>query len=164
MDSQDPTAKYLPAIAAWFRSLPEEPVVRWTAACLSADEPLASAFVDIEVPALLHELKVGWIWTVVPPDDDRKGALEVPLEYDAEGMWTPNHISDALGRWVRDRTGRKDIRFVWDATIYSMLRFVFEDAIAETKESEMIEISGGVRVAPGLMDYLLSFPSRTRHS
>lgn len=41
----------------WFRGLPKEPVVRWTAACLSAEHPHASAFVDIEVPPLLHHLE-----------------------------------------------------------------------------------------------------------
>src|SRR5687767_3019380 len=106
----DPAAKYVPRIEQWLRSLPVNAVIGWNDPFFDENTP-NGPFVDIEVPPLLEELEVGWVWTIIPPDDDDRSALHIPLEYDVEGGWSLAHISTALSRWVDDHVGRSDVRF-----------------------------------------------------
>ena len=98
--------------------MPPEPVVKWTSEGLSPEDGLATGWVDIEVPPLLHELEVAWVWTVVPPGDTTSDdPLAIPLEYDVADGWSPLAISEALSRWVAAYVGRSDFHFVWDPTM-----------------------------------------------
>lgn len=158
VDLDDTTAKFVPKITAWFDSLSPEPVIKWNCASLSEDHPIGSNFVDVEVPPLLHELEVGWIWTIRPPNEDEPpAALEVVLDYDVEGGWTPLHMSDALSRWVAHNAGRDDVHFVWDPSIFSISYWLLEEA-EDVSEMDMIEIGEGVAATPHVMDALLEMP------
>ena len=147
---------------AWFRSLPPEPVIRWTSACLSEDKPVGYEFVDVEVSPLLHELEVGWIWTIRRPDENEPpGLLEVILDYDTDQGWSPIHMSDGLSRWVAENVGRDDVRFVCDPGAWSLFAWYVEDCRERAKGEDLIEMGEGVRATSEVMDTLLAMPWET---
>lgn len=153
-----PSCDYLPRIVAWFQALPPEPVVKWTAACLTPDHQIVSGFIDVEVPPLLLELEVCWIWTIVPPEDDALlDELDVPVAYGPDGGWTPMRVSERLSRWVSEHVDRDDVHFLWDPALWSLVRQLVEDA-AKTDEGDMIDIGDGVRATSEVMDRLLEMP------
>lgn len=150
---EDSAAKFVPKIVAWFASLPPEPVIRWTCASLSEEHPVGFNFVDVEVPPLLHELKAGWVWTILPPEEEGPlGALDIPLEYDLEEGWSTIHISGALSRWVADEVGRADVHFSWDPSLLSIWYWILNDP--EAKDEETIEIGEGLEATEQAMEAL----------
>jgi hypothetical protein len=139
MKQERTDAQLLPLIREWFVSLPPEPIAGWTSMDVDdgRPDPVATGWVDVEVPALLHHLEVAWVWTIVAPEDEQpRGELTIKLPYNRPQAWTPVAISSALGAWVANHCGRDDVGFTWDPTLPSMMRSWVVLIIAENDEHE----------------------------
>ena len=116
----------------WIAALPSGSVIGWTSINMTAEEPIASGWVDVEVPEILDLLELGWTWTVVAPTDPDV-SLEDPLALvvppDTEDGWTPEAVSRALDEWTHAHAGRTDVRFEWDAALTSMMRHQLKEAM-----------------------------------
>jgi hypothetical protein len=123
------------------------------------DEPIASEFVDIEVPELLEILGVMWLWTIVNPDDrDPADELTIVLEKDSDQGWSPDQISRGIEQWVRYHSRRTDIRFQWDFEIPSKMIAVVEEAERQSTTEPDIQIGKGLYASAQAMDALLQMP------
>lgn len=156
--------KWATRIAEWMTALPPDSAIGWTSVDVTAEEPSASGWVDVEVPEILDLLQVGWVWTVIAPAE-RDASLEDPLTLvvppDTDDGWTPDSISRALKEWARAQTGRDDLRFEWDPTIDSMMRSWIEYSNERAANQERFQVAENVFVSEDAFDSLLKLPFET---
>lgn len=155
--------RWVARISEWMAALPPGGHVGWTSFNLSAESPVASGFIDVEVPEIVHLLETGWIWGVVDTSDSDT-APGVPLTllvpFDTAEGWTPAAISRALEEWTRAHTGRDDLHFDWDPTLESVMRWWYDDALRRTAEGrEKFQISENVMASEDAFESLLEMPA-----
>lgn len=59
-------------VKRWIDTLPSDSCIKWTSYDViggAVPQGGGSPWADIEVPELQHELKIGWVWTIVSPSD-----------------------------------------------------------------------------------------------
>ncbi len=97
-------------VIAFLEGLPAGAVVTWGDISFTADHPYVESWGDITVPDATA-LGLGWIWEIIPPEEEPETALTIHLHQDRSNGWTPDAISTALQQWADDHAGRGDLRF-----------------------------------------------------
>jgi len=155
------SVSYASGMMRWLAAQPPNRVVGWTSAQISCDEPIAAGFVDVEVPELLEELGVIWLWTVVGPNDEVPGdelTIVLDRDHDEGKGWSPLQVSRGIEQWVRSHSRRTDIQFQWDPEIPSKMIAVVEEAERESTTEPDIQIGEGIYASAQAMDALLQIP------
>jgi len=94
-------------IVEWLHKQPVGAVIRWTDADFGSDRGRHTSWVDVEVPELMEECGLNWVWTVDAPVDDLDDEERQPGDEEPTSDQTVISVARDVDVWgVWDRPSR----------------------------------------------------------